>query len=128
MTSRHIALISASTALAVAAGAALAQSAAPPVHDYPTAGRVEYVTLCIQAHGNDFVNLYKCSCVIDKIAAVLPYDEFVEQSTFSKYATLGGEGGAEFRVDQAKDKTKKFRALQASASNECGLAGKGPYS
>ena len=61
------------------------------------------------------------SCAIDRIAASLPYDDFVEQSTFSKYATLGGEGGAEFRVDRAKAQTKKFRALQADAYRACGI-------
>jgi hypothetical protein len=59
--------------------------------------------------------------VIDKMAAVLPYDDFVDQSTFAKYATLGGEGGAEFRVDHAKAQTKKFRTLQLSAYQACGL-------
>jgi hypothetical protein len=90
-------------------------------HDYPTQGRVEYVLGCMDDNGHDFVNVYKCSCAIDRIAASLPYDDFVEQSTFSKYATLGGEGGAEFRVDRAKAQTKKFRALQADAYRACGI-------
>jgi hypothetical protein len=90
-------------------------------HDYPTQGRVEYVLGCMDDNGHDFVNVYKCSCAIDRIAAKLPYDDFVEQSTFSKYATLGGEGGAEFRVDRAKAQTKKFRALQAEAYRACGI-------
>ena len=90
-------------------------------HDYPTQGRVEYVLGCMDDNGHDFVNVYKCSCAIDKIAKVLTYDDFVEQSTFSKYATLGGEGGAEFRVDHAKAQTKKFRDLQKEAFKACGL-------
>lgn len=94
------------------------QSAA---NDYPTAGRVEYVTECVQDNGNDFVNMYKCSCVIDRIADALPYDAFVEQSTFAKYASLGGEGGAEFRVDRARSQSKKFLTLQASAYHACGI-------
>ncbi|WP_044042244.1 hypothetical protein [Caballeronia insecticola] len=90
-------------------------------HDYPTEGRVEYVLGCMDDNGHDFVNVYKCSCAIDKIAKVLTYDDFVEQSTFSKYATLGGEGGAEFRVDRAKAQTKKFRDLQKDAYKACGI-------
>jgi hypothetical protein len=90
-------------------------------YNYPTQGRVEYVLTCMDDNGHDFVNVYKCSCVIDKMATALPYDEFVDQSTFSKYATLGGEGGSEFRVDQAKAQTKKFRTLQAAAYQSCGL-------
>lgn len=92
-------------------------------YDYPTQGRVEYVLSCMDDNGHDFANVYKCSCVIDKMAAVLPYDEFVDQSTFAKYATLGGEGGAEFRVDHAKSQTKRFRTLQLGAYQACGLGG-----
>lgn len=90
-------------------------------YDYPTEGRVEYVLSCMDENGHDFVNVYKCSCVIDKMAAALPYNDFIDQSTFAKYATLGGEGGAEFRVDEAKRQTKKFRTLQANAYHACGL-------
>jgi hypothetical protein len=90
-------------------------------NDYPTQGRVEYVLGCMDDNGHDFVNVYKCSCAIDKIAQTLSYDDFVEQSTFSKYATLGGEGGAEFRVDRAKAQTKKFRDLQKDAFKACGI-------
>jgi hypothetical protein len=72
-------------------------------------------------NGHDFANVYKCSCTIDKIASAVPYDDYVEQSTFSKYATMGGEGGAEFRMDKARAQTKKFRAVQQSAYEACGL-------
>lgn len=90
-------------------------------YNYPTQGRVEYVLSCMDDNGHDFVNVYKCSCVIDKMATALSYDDFVAQSTFSKYATLGGEGGSEFRVDHAKAQTKKFRTLQTEAYHSCGL-------
>ncbi|CAG9261577.1 hypothetical protein [Paraburkholderia unamae] len=90
-------------------------------YNYPTQGRVEYVLGCMDDNGHDFANVYKCSCVIDKMAAVLPYDEFVDQSTFAKYATLGGEGGSEFRVDRAKAQAKRFRTLQTEAYRSCGL-------
>jgi len=90
-------------------------------HDYPTQGRVEYVLGCMDDNGHDFANVYKCSCAIDHIAAVLPYDDYVEQMTFSKYATLGGEGGNEFRVDRAKAQTKNFRSIQTEAFRACGV-------
>ena len=115
-----VSLVSLVSPLALAADAGAAGASAQ-VHDYPTQGRVEYVLGCMDDNGHDFVNVYKCSCAIDRIAAVLPYDDFVEQSTFSKYATLGGEGGAEFRVDRAKAQTKKFRALQSDAYRACGI-------
>lgn len=109
--------------LSFAASASGGDAAAAPVksHNYPTEGRVEYVLGCMDENGHDFVNVYKCSCAIDRIAKVLTYDDYVEQSTFSKYATLGGEGGAEFRVDRAKAQTKKFRDLQKDAFKACGI-------
>ena len=107
--------------LAWADGDAPQSTAAAGGYNYPTQGRVEYVLSCMDDNGHDFANVYKCSCVIDKMATALSYDEFVDQSTFSKYATLGGEGGSEFRVDHAKSQTKKFRALQSSAYQACGL-------
>lgn len=107
--------------LAQAAGDAPDAAAPAGGYNYPTQGRVEYVLTCMDDNGHDFANVYKCSCVIDKMATALPYDEFVDQSTFSRYASLGGEGGNEFRVDQAKAETKKFRALQTDAYQSCGL-------
>jgi hypothetical protein len=119
-----LACLSLASPLALAASDASASnpsSGAGHDYDYPTQGRVEYVLSCMDDNGHDFVNVYKCSCAIDRIAKVLSYDDFVEQSTFSKYATLGGEGGAEFRVDRAKAQTKKYRALQADAYRACGI-------
>lgn len=105
-----------------AAGTAAGGSAAPESHNYPTQVRVEYVLSCMDDNGHDFVNVYKCSCVVDKLSAALPYGDFIEQSTFSKYATMGGEGGAEFRMDVARAQTKKYLALQTAAYHACGLS------
>lgn len=126
MTVRRWTLVAAvCTALAVPvarAGDDAVRAQAPAGgYNYPTQGRVEYVLSCMDDNGHDFANVYKCSCVIDHMAAVLPYDDFVDQSTFAKYATLGGEGGNEFRVDRAKAQAKQFRTLQSEAYLSCGL-------
>lgn len=112
-------------AIALAAGsgeAAPSGGSAAHSYDYPTQGRVEYVLGCMDDNGHDFANVYKCSCAIDHIAKVLPYDDYVEQMTFSKYATLGGEGGNEFRVDRARAQTKNFRSIQTEAFRACGVS------
>ncbi len=134
MTSRYRArlAVAAFACVAVIPLSALAadatSDAAPPAkgYDYPTQGRVEYVLGCMDEKGHDFANVYKCSCTIDRIAAVLPYDDYVEQMTFAKYATLGGEGGNEFRVDRARAQTKKCRALQQEAYQACGFGKPSP--
>lgn len=93
-----------------------------PVNNYPTAARVEYVNECIANQRDSLANVYQCSCVIDRIADTLTYDEFVEAITFSRYAGLPGEGGAIFRdSDDARQKGRRFRELEQEAQKACGL-------
>ncbi|WP_235839848.1 hypothetical protein [Derxia lacustris] len=117
-----VARLLAATALASFAGSARADEPAQPRHSYPTTARVEYVQECVNGQGGEFVSLYKCSCAIDKIADVLGYDDYVQASTFAKYATLGGEGGGIFRdTDDARQTARSYRTLEAKAYSECGL-------
>ena len=95
---------------------------AASAHDYPTVARVEYVNDCIGKNGGKLAALYQCSCVIDRIANALTYDDFVEASTFAKYAALPGQGGGIFRdSDQARKLAKSFRDLEADAWRGCGI-------
>lgn len=94
----------------------------PTRNDYPTQARVEYVNDCIAANGASLSSLYQCSCVIDRIAEQLTYDDFVEASTYSRYASLPGEAGGLFRdSDKARKLAKLFRDTEAEASRQCGL-------
>ena len=100
---------------------------APPAHDYPTQARVEYVIDCATKNGGKLSQVYQCSCVIDDIANTLAYDDFVEVSTFARYATLPGEGGGIFRdSDQAKARARQFRELEKNAYLACGLKAPAP--
>ncbi len=93
-----------------------------PRNDYPTVARVEYVQECIAKNGGNLSDLYKCSCAIDRVADRLTYDDFVEASTFARYATLPGEGGGEFRdPERAKERAKLYRSIEAEAYRACGL-------
>jgi hypothetical protein len=94
-----------------------------PANSYPTHARVEYVQECIATHGSKLSALYQCSCVIDRIADKLAYDDFVEAATYAKYSSLPGEGGALFRdSDQAKKLAKLYRDTEAEAARSCGLS------
>jgi hypothetical protein len=94
----------------------------PLPNDYPTSARVEFVQDCMGRHGGKLEDLYKCSCVIDHLAEKLTYDDYVEASTFAHYSTLPGEGGGIFRdPDNAKQKAKLYRTLEAAAYSACGL-------
>jgi hypothetical protein len=91
-------------------------------HDYPTSARVEYVEECMLKNGTELAYLYKCSCVIDRIAKELTYDDFVEWSTFSRNFSMAGENAGIFRdSDEAKDKVKRYRALESQGYGSCGL-------
>lgn len=99
-----------------------AARSAPPVNDYPTAARVEYVNECIASHSDSLANVYQCSCVIDRIADRLSYDDFIEAVTYSRYSGLPGEGGAIFRdSDQARKLARQYRELEVEAHRACGL-------
>jgi hypothetical protein len=101
---------------------ALPAHSAPLPNDYPTSARVEFVQDCMGRHGGKLEDLYKCSCVIDRLAAELTYDDYVEAATFAHYSTLPGEGGGIFRdPDVAKQKAKLYRTLEADAYKACGL-------
>jgi hypothetical protein len=92
-------------------------------HDYPTLARVEYVQECLTKSDGKLASLYQCSCVIDEIAKRLSYDEFVEASTFSRYASLAGERGGLFRdPEHGKKMAKDFKALEGEASKHCGIS------
>jgi hypothetical protein len=93
-----------------------------PRNDYPTAARVEYVQECMTKNGGVLSDMYKCSCVIDRLAEHLTYDDFVEAGTFARYSTLPGEGGGIFRdPDHARERAKLYRNLEAEAYRSCGL-------
>lgn len=115
------------TLVAVFRGAALCWCAVPahsdPLpNDYPTSARVEFVQDCMGRTGGKLENLYKCSCVIDRLAEKLSYDDYVEASTFAHYSSLPGEGGGVFRdPDRAKERARLYRSLEAAAYKTCGL-------
>ncbi len=94
----------------------------PTMHDYPTQARVEYVNECVGTSRGQLANIYQCSCVIDRIAMSLSYEEFVEASTYARYSGLGGDRGGVFRDSEgAKKSAQLFKETEAAARRECGL-------
>lgn len=111
-------LLLGTTSLLASATAALGDAS----HDYPTLARVEYVQECMQQHGSEAANLYKCACAIDRIAEKLSYDDYEEAATFARYAGLAGERGSIFRDPEgAKEKAKLYRTVEAEAYAACGI-------
>ena len=100
----------------------LAVPLAAQADDFPTSGRVEYVLECMQKHDGKYEFLYKCSCVVDRIAKAIPYDDYVAMSTALRNQSLGGERGGMFR-DPApvKDMASKYKTIEADASKACAV-------
>ena len=97
-----------------------AQSVADQLNDYPTSARADYVFGCMAANGNTRDTLEKCSCSIDIIASILPYEKYVEAETVLSLRLTGGERMSIFRTSQlAKVVEADLRRAQAEAEILC---------
>ncbi len=76
-------------ALVVAAAAPMPAGAAE-LNDYPTAARADYVFACMKTNGETRPALEKCSCSIDVIASILPYDRYVAAETVLSLSQVPG--------------------------------------
>jgi hypothetical protein len=102
--------------------AAAAVPLAAHADDFPTSGRVEYVLECMQKHDGKYEYLYKCSCVIDRIAQAMTYDDYVAMSVALRNQGLAGERGGLFRdAAVAKDMASKYKEVQAGANKACAV-------
>ena len=79
----------------LASAAEIAGSAA--ADDYPTSARAEYVFACMKTNGDTQEALDQCSCSIDVIASLLPYDAYVAAATVASLNQAGGQIGSMFR-------------------------------
>jgi hypothetical protein len=112
------------TRLIVAALGVLAATAAAvraqDVNDYPTSARSEYVFGCMKANGETRQSIDQCSCSIDVIASLLPYDRYVTAETVLSMSQVRGNLGTQFRSsEQAKGALDDLRRAQAEAEVRC---------
>ena len=100
------------------ATAAIARAA--DVNDYPTSARAEYVFGCMKANGETRQSIEQCSCSIDVIASLLPYERYVSAETVLSMAQVRGNLGTQFRSsEQAKGALDDLRRAQAEAEVRC---------
>jgi hypothetical protein len=93
---------------------------AEDLNDYPTSARADYVFGCMKANGETQEILQKCSCSVDVIASIIPYDRYVTAETIISMSQVTGPAGAEFRsTEQAKLALQEFRRAQAEAEIRC---------
>lgn len=90
------------------------------LNDYPTAARADYVFACMKTNGETRQALEQCSCSIDIIASILPYDRYVAAETVLSLSQVPGRFGTMFRSpEQARTATNDLRRAQAEAEVRC---------
>ena len=103
-----------------AIAAAATRSAAEELNDYPTSARAEYVFGCMKANGETPRTLEQCSCSIDIIATLLPYERYVSAETVLRMSQVPGILGNQFRsTEQARTAVDDLRRAQAEAEVRC---------
>jgi hypothetical protein len=108
------------TVLAVLVFAGGSCAIAEDLNDYPTAARSDYVFACMKANGETQEILQKCSCSIDVIASIIPYDRYVTTETILSMSQVTGPVGSEFRsTESARLALQEFRRAQAEAEVRC---------
>jgi hypothetical protein len=96
------------------------QATAADFNDYPTAARADYVYACMKANGETRQVLDQCSCSIDVIASILPYDRYVTAETALSLAQVPGRFGTMFRSpEQPRAAVSDLRRAQAEAEVRC---------
>jgi hypothetical protein len=93
---------------------------AEEVNDYPTSARVEYVFGCLKANGETRQVIEQCSCSIDVVASLVPYERYVTAETVLSMSQVRGNLGGQFRTsEQAASALNDLRRAQAEAEVRC---------
>lgn len=108
------------TYLALALAPLMYAPGASAAQTYPTVAVVDYVYGCMKANGETRVALEKCSCSIDVVSSIVPYDRYEAAETFKSLGLLTGEKGVLFRQSApAKSAIVELRRAQAEADVRC---------
>ena len=108
-------------AMSILAGAVLhAAEIAPALNDYPTSARAEYVFGCMKANGETRQSIEQCSCSIDVVASLVPYERYITAETALSMAQVRGNLSTQFRTsEQANSAINQVRRAQAEAEVRC---------
>ncbi len=89
-------------------------------NDYPTVARADYVFGCMATNGQTREALEKCSCSVDVIASILPYEQYVEAETVMSMSVVSGERMSMFRTAPMMQRiVADLRRAQAEAEIRC---------
>ncbi|MGJ5046266.1 hypothetical protein ACQR09_04325 [Bradyrhizobium oligotrophicum] len=109
-------IVAALVAMSAVAGPARAEE----LNDYPTSARAEYVFGCMKANGETREAIAQCSCSIDVIASIIPYERYVTAETVLSMSQVHSNLGTQFRTsEQAANALNDLRRAQAEAEVRC---------
>ncbi len=120
---KKLAILVPAFALGLGVASAQSQNATPiptGFNDYPTEVRADYVFACMVTNGQTREMLSRCSCSIDVIATILPYDDYVSAETVLSMRQSSGEKMAIFRhAHFTNTVVADLRRAQAEAEIRC---------
>ncbi|WP_218578337.1 hypothetical protein [Vineibacter terrae] len=88
--------------------------------DYPTPVIVDYVIGCMASNGETQDMLRRCSCSIDAIASIIPYETYEQAETIMRMQQTMGAQATLFRNTKAlKVKVDELRLAQVEADFRC---------
>ena len=113
---RRTLVATAAVIAALAAGSGPASAAG----DYPTEVVADYVIGCMASNGQTQDMLRRCSCSIDAVSSIVPYDTYEKASTILQMRQVAGDATAVFRSMTKLDEiVKQLRLAQIEADFRC---------
>lgn len=103
----------------VKGGASADPGGASKDNDYPTVARADYVFACMQVNGQSRDILEKCSCSIDVIATLLPYEQYEEAETIMSVRQRGGKTMGIWDAPGPKEMVKNLKRAQIEGELRC---------
>jgi hypothetical protein len=89
-------------------------------NDYPTDVVADYVIGCMVSNGETQDMLRRCSCSIDTIASILPYDKYEKAATVLTMQQVSGDQGTIFKsMKSLKLMVDELRLAQIEADFRC---------
>lgn len=87
---------------------------------YPTIAIADYVFACMGSNGQTRRALEQCSCSIDVIASIIPFQAYERAETVLQLRRQTGEKAAVFKTSAVwKQAVDKLRRAQAEAEVRC---------
>jgi hypothetical protein len=97
-----------------------AAAAEPVANDYPTVARSDYVFGCMQVNGQTRDALERCSCSIDVIASLLPFEQYEEAETVMRVRQRAGKNASMFlNMPMLRAKVDELKRAQVEAELRC---------